>query len=357
MYQPIPFKTTTPPVRYSISSSLLRRSFLLISLVLPCLVLSAPAQAQLPNIFAADDPSGSLNSGGANIAYLQNTTGSDVTLTLDGSTITTKANRLTIFDKSSGTWVQKVILNQQSQPVSTTKTISTNNTFLTGLYSYYKLDEASGSGAFDSAHARNLVQTTGEGIVGSTVGVINTSRVFPGSGASFFRQSLTDFAPGTNHFFATFWAKAATLSQLNDASFLGKYSISTSPSDAEWLVYFNDTTKRARFAVSANGSTGTAVEATTAFANTTNWYFFAIGWDGANIKISVNGGPYATASFAGPVFNGGRSEFCIGTEGGSQPWNGQIDEVAIWIGRNDLTISEVQQLYNNGAGLPFSSFH
>jgi hypothetical protein len=37
-------------------------------------------------------------------------------------------------------------------------------------------------------------------------------------------------------------------------------------------------------------------------------------------------------------------------------WNGQIDEVAIWIGRNDLTISEVQQLYNNGAGLPFSSF-
>jgi len=44
----------------------------------------------------------------------------------------------------------------------------------------------------------------------------------------------------------------------------------------------------------------------------------------------------------------------IGSGGG---WLGQIDEVAIWIGRNDLSISEVQQLYNNGAGLPFSSFH
>ena len=55
----------------------------------------------------------------------------------------------------------------------------------------------------------------------------------------------------------------------------------------------------------------------------------------SGIKISVNGGPYVR----------------------SQPWNGQIDEVPIWIGRNDLTISEVQQLYNNGAGLPFSSFH
>src|SRR5437870_2051315 len=97
----------------------LRRGFLLIWLVLACFALSPPAQAQLPNIFAADDPSGSVNSGGANIAYLQNTTGSDVTLTLDGYTITTKANRLNIFDRSSGTWVEKVILDQQSQPTST----------------------------------------------------------------------------------------------------------------------------------------------------------------------------------------------------------------------------------------------
>src|SRR5437870_7609033 len=104
----------------------LRRGFLLIWLVLACFALSPPAQAQLPNIFAADDPSGSVNSGGANIAYLQNTTGSDVTLTLDGYTITTKANRLNIFDRSSGTWLlQKVILNQQTQPVSPSNTFST----------------------------------------------------------------------------------------------------------------------------------------------------------------------------------------------------------------------------------------
>src|SRR6266513_3307195 len=125
MYHPIQFKTVTPPVRYSTGRSLLRRGFLLISLVLACLALSPPAQAQLPNIFAADNPSGSVNSGGANIAYLQNTTGSDVTLTLDGNTITIKANRLNIFDRSSGTWMlRKVILNQQSQPVSPSDTSS-----------------------------------------------------------------------------------------------------------------------------------------------------------------------------------------------------------------------------------------
>src|SRR5436190_16467549 len=126
MYKPIQFETTTASGRYSTRRSLLRRGFLLISLVLVCLALSPPVQAQLPSIFAADDPSGSVNSGGANIAYLQNTTGSDVTLTLDGTTITTKANRLNIFDRSSGTWVlQKVILNQQSQPVSPSNTFPT----------------------------------------------------------------------------------------------------------------------------------------------------------------------------------------------------------------------------------------
>src|SRR5438034_5598114 len=96
MYQPIQFKATT-----------------LISLALACFALSPPAQAQLPKIFAADNPSGSLSSGGAAIAYLENTTGSDVTLTLDGNAITTKANRLNIFDKSTGVWVQKVILRSE----------------------------------------------------------------------------------------------------------------------------------------------------------------------------------------------------------------------------------------------------
>src|SRR2546430_1212941 len=144
MYQPIQFKATTLPVRYSTSRSSLRRGFLLISLALACFALSPPAQAQLPKIFAADNPGGSLSSGGATLAYLENTTGSDVTLTLDGNTITTKANRLNIFDRSSGVWVLRVIQDQQSQPVSAGSQV-TSNTFLTGLYAYYKMDEVSGN--------------------------------------------------------------------------------------------------------------------------------------------------------------------------------------------------------------------
>src|SRR5207237_38788 len=219
-------------------------------------------------------------------------------------------------------------------------------------YSYYKLDEASNSTAIDAANGRTLGQSNG--IVGSAAGVINTSRYFPGS-ASFFRESWTDFAPGANHFFATFWTKTATLTYSYDASFLGRYGLPY----AEWLVWFNTSTHKVRFSVSATGNTATTVDSTTALTNTTSWYFVAVGWNGTNIKISVNGEPYVTSSFAGPVyypFNGGGSVFVIGSENGGNPWFGEIDEVAVWIGRNDLTISEVQQLYNNGAGLPFSSF-
>src|SRR5882724_7310649 len=234
MYQPIQFKTVTPPVKYSTARSPLRRGFLLISLVLACLALSPPAQAQLPNIFAADNPSGSVNSGGANIAYLQNTTGSNVTLTLDGTTITTKANRLNIFDRSSGVWGLRVIQDQQSQPVSPASQV-TSNTFLTGLYAYYKMDEASGNAIDASVNGRNL--TPGNPPMGTTSGVINTSRSFSGVSCcpAFFAATTTIFSPGANHFFTTFWANAATLTQAaTDSGVIGKMSFSAS--DGEWLV-------------------------------------------------------------------------------------------------------------------------
>ncbi len=332
----------------------LRCGLVFILITFLCLVLAPQARAQLPQIFAADNPSGSVNSGGANLAYLRNTSGSDVTLALDGAAITTKANRLNIFDRSSGTWVLKAVLDQQSQAISVSSTPTPtpppgNNTFLTGLYSYYKLDEPSNTVAVDAFNGRNLKQSNG--VVGSAAGVINTARDFPGN-AYFFRESFTDFAPRANHFFATFWTKAATFNQAQDASFLGRFGYP----NWEWLVWFNVPTHNIFFGVSADGKNAITVASTTAIANTTDWYFVAVGWDGTNIKISINGEPYVTTNFAGPVLNGS-NKFCIGAESGSNRWTGQIDEVAVWIGRNDLTISEVQQLYNNGAGLPFSSFH
>jgi Concanavalin A-like lectin/glucanases superfamily len=337
-------------VALSNTRSSLRRSFFLICVVLLSLFPVVPAQAQAPKIFAADDPSGTVSSGGANIAYLQNTTQSDVTLILDGNTIINRANRLNIFDKSSGSWIQRVILDRQSQPISI---FTTTNTFLTGLYAYFKLDEGSGA-AIDARGTRNLANFGNP--VGTAAGKINTSRNFPGGNAYFCSANTTDFSPGSNHFFFSLWAKAGNLTQ--GQSDTGLLSKTGTANNKQWILFYKNTTRKPTLGVSLNDANSFSVAAATAFADTTTWYFIAGGWDGTNIKISVNGGPYATTAFAGPVAPTGNIPFTIGLEIGSGGgWLGQIDEVAIWIGRNDLSISEVQQLYNNGAGLPFSSFH
>ena len=350
MCQSLQCKTTSLPVRSCSARSPLQRSLFGIFLVLLSLCLSViPVQAQTPKIFAADDPSGTVSSGGANIAYLQNTTQSDVTLILDGNTIINRANRLNIFDKSSGSWIQRVILDRQSQPISI---FSPTNSLLTGLYAYFKLDEASAT-AVDALGTRNLPNYGNP--VGTAAGEINTSRNFPGGNAYFYSLSATDFSPGSNHFFFSFWAKAGNLTQgQSDTGFLSKTGTSN---NRQWIVFFDNVSKKPKLNVSLDDTHASTAIGATAFANTTTWYFIAGGWDGTNIKISVNGGAYVTTPFAGPVNPNGNIHFTIGLEIGSGGgWLGQIDEVAVWIGRNDLTISDVQQLYNNGAGLPYSAF-
>jgi hypothetical protein len=226
------------------------------------------------------------------------------------------------------------------------------NNFLTGLYAYYKLDEASGA-AMDSNGTRNLANFGNP--IGIAAGKINTSRNFPGGNAYFSALNTTNFSPGSNHFFFSLWAKAGNLTQAQSDT--GLLSKSGTASNRQWILYYKNTTRKATLNVSLDDAHTFIVAAATAFADTSTWYHIAGGWDGTNVKISVNGGPYVTTPFAGPVNPSGNIPFTIGLESGSGGgWLGQIDEVAVWIGRSDLTISEVQQLYNNGAGLPFSAF-
>jgi Concanavalin A-like lectin/glucanases superfamily len=229
-----------------------------------------------------------------------------------------------------------------------------DNTFLTGLYAYYELDEPSGNALDASGHGRDLSQI---GIIGSTVGKINTARVWSGglSGPFLFdSSSTTTFQPGSNHLFVSCWIKSAVIGYNYDAGIGGKFVLP----HASWLLFRQSDAdgSHLRFVCMQDGNTIGAT-AIGPVLNDTNWHFVVAGWDGTNLKISVDGGAFSTTAFSGPIFGDGTGAFQTGAEAASNTWNGLIDEVAIWIGRNDLTISEVQQLYNNGAGLPFSSFH
>ena len=228
------------------------------------------------------------------------------------------------------------------------------NTFLTGLYAYYELDEPSGNALDASGNGHDLSQI---GVIGSAAGKINTARVWSGglSGPFLFdSSSTTTFQPGSSHLFVSCWIKSAVTSYNYDAGIAGKFVLP----HASWLLFRRDAPggSQLRFVCMQDGHTIGAT-AIGPVLNDTNWHFVVGGWDGMNLKISVDAGTFSTTAFSGPIFGDGTGAFQIGAEAASNTWNGLIDEVAIWIGRNDLTISEVRQLYNNGAGLPFSSFH
>jgi Concanavalin A-like lectin/glucanases superfamily len=219
----------------------------------------------------------------------------------------------------------------------------------TGMYAYYKLDEASGDAVDASGNGRDLGQN---GIIGSSTGKINGARVwiggFSGPYLGLFGNT-TDFQPGANHFFVSCWVKSAVTTYSYDAGIAGKYVVP----NQSWLLYLRSDSHLS-LDINGNGTPAVRVEGATLID--TNWHFIVAGWDGVNAKISVDGGAYATTPFPGPVFGNGTGVFQIGAEAASNTWNGLIDEMAIWIGKNDMTDTEVALLYNEGAGLPFESF-
>ena len=231
-----------------------------------------------------------------------------------------------------------------------TATATPGNGLLSNLYAYYKMDEASGSALDATAGGRNLANSGNP--ITSSAGIINTARAFPGSGgASLFASRSSDFSPGSNSFSFSFWVNFSPTAVGYYEGLLAKGLVG--PIDVEWMVYrHGDNTLR--FSVSSNGSTLTTVIWASTLSNGT-WYFVAGEWDRTNIKLSVNGATFRTTSFSGTIHSNAQP-FDMGLISGSgNPLDGSIDEVGIWMGRA-LTQTEVGQLYNGGAGLPFSSF-
>ena len=92
---------------------------------------------------------------------------------------------------------------------------SADNTFLTSLYAYYKLDETSGSATDASGNGKPL-SNLGD-FIGTSTGIINSARDFDGvSGTTLIRNAnTTDFFCGANPFSFSFWVKFDTFPSFN----------------------------------------------------------------------------------------------------------------------------------------------
>ena len=227
--------------------------------------------------------------------------------------------------------------------------IPPDNTFLTSLYAYYKLDETSG-GAIDASGNGKTLSNFGD-FIGTSTGVINSARDFDGvSGTTLIRNAnTTDFFCGANPFSFSFWVKFDTFPSFNDVGLCNRYE---PYGRREYIVFLNKATNKITFVIDASDGVHAAAVAWGTPVSTGTWYHVAGGWDGAQINLSVNAGPFVTAAYSTPMTNGG-DNFKLGYE--AQSLDGKMDEFGFWIARC-LTQTEVGQLYNNGAGLPFSSF-
>jgi hypothetical protein len=225
-----------------------------------------------------------------------------------------------------------------------------DNTFLTDLYAYYKLDETNGNATDASGNGKTL--SNFGNFIGTAPGIINSARDFDGvAGTTLIRDAnTTDFFCGANPFSFSFWVRFDTLPVTVDIGLCNRYE---PDGRREYIVFLKQGTNKIAFSIDAGDGVHRAAIAWGIAATTGRWYFVAGGWDGTHIKLSINGGLFVTAPYSTPMTNGG-DNFKLGYEADSL--DGSMDEFGFWIGRC-LTQAEARQLYNNGAGLPFSSFH
>jgi hypothetical protein len=188
--------------------------------------------------------------------------------------------------------------------------------------------------------------------IGTTTGIINGARDFTGTGGTTLirNANTTDFFCGANPFSFSFWVKFDTLPVTVNIGLCNRYE---PYGRREYIIFLKQGINKITFSIDAGDGVHRATAAWGTATTTGRWYFIAGGWDGTQIKLSINGAPFVTTPYSTPMTNGG-DNFKLGYE--TDSLDGLMDEFGFWIGRC-LTQSEVGQLYNNGAGLPFSSFH
>lgn len=231
------------------------------------------------------------------------------------------------------------------------KPAGASNSLLTSLISYWPMEEASGD-AIDAHGSNDLTDTN---TVGSAAGIISNARDFEASNTEYFTiADNTDLSAGDIDFTIQIWAHAETLASFPVLVRKGGFE-----SDPEYVLFYNTTASRMVF---GTASTGNGINYTEVAANnfgamsTSTWYCVHAWHDSVNnqLGIAINAGTPNTLSYSVGVYDGpGAFEL-----GASSPqalyWDGLLDEAAFW--KRVLTSDERTDLYNSGAGRPYSYF-
>ena len=222
--------------------------------------------------------------------------------------------------------------------------VTAPSTLLTGLTSYWKLDEIGSGTRFDSVGTNHL---TAVNAPVDDFGIINNGVQFATSASQrLTRASNAGLQVGNNDRTCSFWVKLWNKNAI--FSLLGKSD--GTGLGSEWRVLYRNSTDRFE-AAWTQAAPITSISAVSSTAPTVAVWYHIVTWHDSvadQIGITVNTSGLATASLVGGCQSLPAISFDIGAESdGGLPADVSIDEVGWW--SRVLTPTERTTLFNGGA--------
>src|ERR1017187_1023761 len=222
------------------------------------------------------------------------------------------------------------------------------SSLLTGIVSYWTLDETSGN-AIDVAGGGN--NGTPSGVTQHIAGKINTAYGFNGTSSYIDMGNKANLSLTTSGSISA-WIYPTDVTHMglivskgNPGSDLNGFNLGFLYNTLYWEL--DNSTARIQGSCPIAGN----------IVNNT-WYLVTLTWNGSNVNLYLNALAVSApvAQTVTPVSN--VYPFRIGARGdnlGSNLFQGTIDEVGVW--NRGLTATEVANLYNSGSGIswPFST--
>ena len=213
-----------------------------------------------------------------------------------------------------------------------------NATLETGLMSWYRLDETSGTTAFDSLFANN----------GTNVGATVNQAGKIGKAYSFTNDyvTATSGVQGDTSITGTAWFK--TSSTAISIGRIACFNAHETTASKGICISFEDG-KTGKMAVLAEGVAWGTTSANS--YNDGNWHFAVITQSGTSLTLYVDNVSVSTLTGTPSL----STQTTMGRNGGTnyQYVDGLIDEVGVW--SRVLSISEITQLYNSGDGCTYQN--
>lgn len=231
---------------------------------------------------------------------------------------------------------------------------SGGNGLLIGLAGYWNMDEAAGTTRMDSSgNGLNLADNNSDLV--NTVGKLGNAVVCSQGNASnaliHAANALFNTGSGISLSFSM-WiygngiaASSRGIVCLDNNTVAGAYDLYTDGTNFIWFVFDSTHTQRTINVVSV------------AAQGTTSWHHFAFGYDDVNkiMWAQYDGGARTTVAVAAGMNPCTTLPFTVGNFASlGLPNSLFVDELAYY--RRVLSTTDVANLYNAGAALPFSSF-